>query len=189
MNGFPHPAARICALLLLTAFLAAPAENSPSTPDLLYSLQAATLTAFNAYVARTEVQNAATLTNGPFLWIDGLPDDQRGQAISKLRAGDVQLRRLSIGKGDNNPNIPGGMIHDWQGIIFIPGARLEDVLQILQDYDHQSAYYAPDVSQSRIESHGQSHPRSQVTVSPWDYEMRLTTFRLCNKLCNRLANH
>ena len=133
-----------------SAALAGPAVEATGGP---YALQAATLTAFNAYVSRTEGQNAATLKSGPFLWVDSLPEDQRTQAFATLRAGEVQMRRLSIGKGDNNPNVPGGMIHDWQGIIFIPGTKLEDVLRILQDYNHQSTYYAPDVTESRIESH------------------------------------
>jgi hypothetical protein len=118
-----------------------------------FTLKPDTTEAFARYLAHTEAQNAITLQNGPFLWIDGLPEDQRTQALAKLHSGEVQTRRLSIDKSENNPSVPGGMIHDWQGIIFIPGAKLDDVLHILQDYDHQSTYYAPDVAQSRIESH------------------------------------
>ena len=118
-----------------------------------YSLQAATVEAFNSYVAKTEVRNAATLQNGPFLCVDGLPDAQRTEALAKLHAGDVQMHRLSVREEGNDPDVAGGLIHDWQGIVFIPGAKLDDVLKILQDYDHQSIYYAPDVAKSRTESH------------------------------------
>ena len=55
--------------------------------------------------------------------------------------------------------IPGGMIHDWEGIVFIPGAKLRDVLALLQDYDHQSIYFAPDVQQSKLEEHSGNHYR------------------------------
>jgi hypothetical protein len=154
VNGFyPTAAVRLCTLFLLAVACAESAGTTLDTSDGLYSLQTVTSNAFNAYVSRTEAQNAPTLRSGSFLWVDGLPEDQRIQAVAKLRGGEVQMRRLSVGKGDNNPNIPGGMIHDWQGIIFIPGTKLDDVLSILQDYDHQSTYYAPDVTQSRIESH------------------------------------
>jgi len=118
-----------------------------------YSLQAATVEAFNSYVAKTEARNAATLQNGPFLTVDGLPDAQRTEALAKLRAGDVQMHRLSVREEGNDPDVAGGLIHDWQGIVFIPGAKLDDVLKILRDYDHQSIYYAPDVAKSRTESH------------------------------------
>lgn len=47
--------------------------------------------------------------------------------------------------------IPGGLIHDWGGIIFISGAKLKAVLAILQDYNQQATYFAPDVEQARIE--------------------------------------
>jgi hypothetical protein len=135
--------------------LAAPRDGgSPlAHSSLLYSLHAATAEAFGTYLARTEAQNAATLRNGPFLWVDGLAEKDRNEALAKLRDGGVVTRRLSTGKGGNRPDVPGGMIHDWEGIVFIPGAKLDDVLRILQDYDHQSTYYAPDVSKSRIETH------------------------------------
>jgi hypothetical protein len=36
---------------------------------------------------------------------------------------------------------------------FIPGATLDETLQILEDYDHHAEYYAPDVQRSKILSH------------------------------------
>ena len=96
--------------------------------------------------------NAETLRDGPFLWVDGFQGDERTKALAKLRMGEVEMRRLSIGAGGGNVNVSGGMIHDWEGIVFIPGVRLEDVLKILEDYDHQTIYYTPDVAKSRIES-------------------------------------
>ena len=54
---------------------------------------------------------------------------------------------------------PGGMIHHWVGVVFIPGAKLEDVLAVLEDYDHQSTYYSPDVERSKIESRDGDHFR------------------------------
>ena len=48
---------------------------------------------------------------------------------------------------------PGGMIHDWEGAVFIPGAKLAEVLGILQDYNLEPTYFAPDVEQAKIEEH------------------------------------
>jgi len=135
---------------LLGALGSSTRGDQAARPEGLYLLKPATLEAFNAYVARTEAQNAETLRNGPFLWIDGLPEEERKGDVVKLRKGEVEMRRLSIGK---DANLPGGMIHDWEGIVFIPGVKLDDVLKILQDYDHQSTYYAPDVTKSKTESH------------------------------------
>jgi len=118
----------------------------------LFSLREATVQAFSSYVAKTETQNAETLRRGPFLWVDGLPDKDRTAAIARLKAGEVELRRLSASGAGRNIDVPSGMIHDWEGVIFIPGVKIDDVLKVLQDYDHHATYYAPDVAKARIES-------------------------------------
>jgi hypothetical protein len=120
--------------------------------DGLYSLRPATLQAFTNYVAKTDGLSAETLHKGPFLWVDGLQGSERTEAFAKLRAGEVTMRRLSVTADGGNINLSGGMIHDWEGVVFIPDARLEDVLRILEDYDHHAIYYTPDVVKSRIES-------------------------------------
>ena len=51
------------------------------------------------------------------------------------------------------------MIHHWVGAVFIPGAKLDDVLAVLQDYDQHAEYYAPDVERSKIESRDGDHFR------------------------------
>ena len=117
-----------------------------------YSLHASTVQAFVNYVAKTDAQNTDSLRTGPFLWVDGLQGKDRTEVFAKLRAGEVEMRRLSVAGDGGNIEVPRGMIHDWEGIVFIPGANLDEVLKILQDYDHHATYYAPDVTKSRIES-------------------------------------
>lgn len=141
------------AICLCSLLLGSTCRNGAAlVDDGWYSLRAATVQAFIGYVARIDVLNAETLRDGPFLWVDGFQGDERTKALAKLRMGEVEMRRLSIGAGGGNVNVSGGMIHDWEGIVFIPGVRLEDVLKILEDYDHQTIYYTPDVAKSRIES-------------------------------------
>ena len=43
--------------------------------------------------------------------------------------------------------------------MFIPGAKLDDALAVLEDYDKHSVYYAPDVERSKIESRNGDHFR------------------------------
>ena len=120
---------------------------------LLFSLRGATVEAFGKYIAGTEGENAASLRNGPFLWIDGLPEPERTETTAKVKNGEVELRRLSVTPSGGRVEIPGGLIHDWEGIVFIPGVKVDDVLKILEDYNHHATYYAPDVERARIESH------------------------------------
>jgi hypothetical protein len=46
--------------------------------------------------------------------------------------------------------VPDGLIHDWVGAIFIPGATLEKTLALVQDYDHHKEIYRPEVIDSRL---------------------------------------
>ncbi|MGB2663369.1 MAG: hypothetical protein WAK48_05160 [Candidatus Acidiferrum sp.] len=94
------------------------------------------------------------------------------------------MRRLSVSSAGENVNVPGGMIHDWEGIVFVPGVKIDDVLKILQDYDHQATYYAPDVEQARIESHNGNEfhvflrfRRHKVVTVVLDTEHDITYFR------------
>jgi hypothetical protein len=123
-----------------------------SLHDSFYSLRAATVQAFASYVAKTDGLNAETLRDGPFLWVDGLQGNERAEALAKLKSGEVEMRRLSVAADGAKINVSGGMIHDWEGVVFIPGAKLDDVLKILEDYDRQAIYYTPDVVKSRIDS-------------------------------------
>ena len=121
-------------------------------------LRPATNTAFDRYVALTEQRNAQELKTGQhLLWIDSLGQAERAKAYEELKQGSVKMSKLdTLDNGVEIP-VPGGMIHHWVGLAFIPGARVDDVLAILQDYNRQSTYYAPDVVQSRIESHDGDH--------------------------------
>jgi hypothetical protein len=153
-------------------------------PIIFFNLRPETADAFSRYLAKTDAQNEASLRQGPFLWVDGLQDNERRDALAKLKGGEVQMRRLSVDSSGGTVTVPGGMIHDWEGIVFVPGVKLDDVLHILQDYDHQATYYAPDVERARIESRSgdQFHVflrfrRHKVVTVVLDTEHAITYFR------------
>jgi hypothetical protein len=138
----------------LAATSAAPlgqAAPYPVTSEIT-SLKSATAQAFDNYLAKVDAKNKITPA-GPFLWVDGLAIGERDAAYANLRDGKVEIRREKPEVG--NPS--GGLLHDWQGIVFVPGARLADVLGVLQDYNHHATYYGPDVDQSKIESRNGDH--------------------------------
>ncbi|MGC2389352.1 MAG: hypothetical protein WA621_08145 [Candidatus Acidiferrum sp.] len=123
-------------------------------------LDSNTIAAFDRYMHLTDERNDSELKRGSaLLWIDALPDAQRAEAYSALKRGEVQIHQLSTLDNGTPIDCPGGMIHHWVGVVFIPGAKLGDVLGILEDYDHQSIYYAPDVERSKIESRDGDHFR------------------------------
>ena len=142
------------ALLTLAPWLSGNEPEGAGAP----SLRPNTVAAFDEYVKLTEARNAEELQRGTnLLWIDGLKDSERAQAYEALKRGQVQMQKLETRRNGEKTRCPGGMIHHWVGVAFIPGAKLQDVLRVLQDYDHHAQYYAPDVEQSKIESHDGNH--------------------------------
>lgn len=130
--------------------------GEPALPKLKTETQAA----FDRYAKLVESRNEAELKqNTNLIWIDGLPEAQRAEAYDGLKRGDVKMQKLEILDNQKVIDCPGGMIHHWTGVVFIPGAKVADVLGVLQDYDRHAVYYAPDVERSKIESREGDHFR------------------------------
>ena len=145
----------IFSVALTLAMTCFPAAAAPGV-----ELRPATNAAFDRYVALTDQRNVRELQTGQhLLWIDSLPEAERAKAYAELKQGAVKMNKLETRDNGAEIPVPDGMIHHWVGLAFIPGAHVNDVLAILEDYDHQSTYYAPDVVRSKIESHDGDHFR------------------------------
>lgn len=151
----------VIASFLLSLLLAACLGSTPSVlgadpvPEKLSPRASA---AFERYVQLTDERNETELKRGSdLLWVDALPEAQRTEAYSAMKRGEVEIHQLSTLEGGKPIDCPGGMIHHWVGVVFIPGAKLGEVLSVLEDYDQQSIYYAPDVERSKIESRNGDH--------------------------------
>jgi len=155
-----NPSKTLGELLLLAAFciIASCMANAgePAVPE----LKPGTLQAFERYVKLTDARNVVELRRGTnLLWVDGLPDVQRAEAYAALKHGEVKMQKLETRDNGTAIPCPGGLIHHWAGVVFIPGAKLDDVLGVLEDYDKHSIYYSPDVERSKIESRNGDHFR------------------------------
>jgi hypothetical protein len=119
---------RPLALALALAFPALPAELKPKTVE-----------AFDRYIRQTEDRLAASQT---FLWADESPDRAR-----RARQGEIVVSPFN-----KKPEIalPNGLIHDWVGAVFIPGATLDRTLALVQDYNRHKDIYKPEVIDSRL---------------------------------------
>ncbi|PYU03932.1 MAG: hypothetical protein DMG34_11785, partial [Acidobacteria bacterium] len=116
--------------------------------------------AFANYVRATEARNNSELQRGTdLLWIDRLPEAARKRSYTDLAQGAVELQQRRKLASGSEFHCPDCMIHHWEGVVFIPGARLDDVLRVLEDYDRHAEYYAPDVARSKIESRDGDHFR------------------------------
>ena len=91
-------------------------------------LKQETIDAFNRYVATAESRIQSSY-NGALR----LPDSPQMRAGAVL-VEPAQGNGLLATKG-------GGLIEDWIGAVFIPGAKLATTLAVAQDYPHHKDYY------------------------------------------------
>jgi hypothetical protein len=148
-------------------------------------LKPKTLDAFVQYVHTREAGMNQELASGKnFLWIDSLSQPDRNEAYASLKQGQIIAQRTQSGDPDAPISVPGGLIHDWVGLVYIPGVTLPQAMSMLQDYDHDSEYYNPQVLKSKLVEHSGNDfkvflrlKRVQVltVVLDTDYDVHFTT--------------
>lgn len=128
---------------LFTAALLAPLPAA-AAELITAELKPATIGAFDAYMRKAEARIEAQAHAANFLWVDSAPDRKSiaaGQALAEPFAGAGETE------------IAGGLIHDWIGAVFIPGATLGRVLAFVEDYDNHKNFYNPEVLDSKTLTH------------------------------------
>jgi hypothetical protein len=113
-------------------------------------LRTQAVAALDRYVEQAEerIQHEQSSTES-FLAINSLPPADRSEVEERLRRGEVRVEK----HGASPRQVPGGLVHHWQGVAFIPGATTGQVLHVVQDYDHLARYYHPEVVSSQLISH------------------------------------
>ena len=105
-------------------------------------LRSSTLDAWNVYLKKVDLQlQERAERHRPFLWMDESPD-----RAARVRRGEVVVAP-AVGRGTQE--VPSGLIHDWIGVIFIPGATIESVSAVIHDYDDYQRIYRPVVVKSK----------------------------------------
>jgi hypothetical protein len=126
---------RLAAALVLCSFSVSGAPAAELRPE--------TVQAFERYIRETEARLEQRLRpGGIFLWVDEEP-----QRATQVREGGVPIEDRG---GRDTIAVPGGLIHDWVGAVFVPGVTLGKTLALIQDYDHNQDNYQPEVLASRL---------------------------------------
>ena len=113
-------------------------------------LKPETAAAFDRYIAATEARMNQDTALGQFLVIDRLPEAQRKEAYDQLQGGQPYIEELHT-EADGRPiRIPGGLIHHWVGIMFIPKGTLSEVNAVLQDVENEPSIYKPEIRKARL---------------------------------------
>ena len=102
----------------------------------LSHLEAATLALFQDYTAKFEQRVSEPFTASGKLWID---DDHSGKH-KDFDAGKPVV------EARENRDIANGSIHHYSGTIRVPGATIDQVRRVMQDYSNYPNYFKPDVA-------------------------------------------
>lgn len=148
MEGMANRTWTLAPLALLACVITTRVHAAPAAAAA--ELQNRTIQAFDRYVRLTE---ARLNGNAPFLWIDGLPETRRREALDAVRRRELSIERLETKDNGREIDAPGGMIHHWVGTAFVPGATIDQALAVLQNYNEHSRIYAPTVAASKLQSH------------------------------------
>ena len=113
--------------------------------------QAKTTAAFDEYVRLTEARLDAELAGaGPYLRIDAHPQARRDAELARLKSGAVLIEQLETLENGRRIEAPDGLIHHWIATVFLPGADLDRVVEMLQDYDRHAQLFVPGVMRSKL---------------------------------------
>ena len=109
-------------------------------------LQFQTLDAFSSHIRKAETEMEQTLHGeGSFLW-----SETSSKTIEQRLKGEIPAEFWS---GKNPVEVPDGLIHDWIGAVLIPGATVDDLLTVIQNYDDHKRIYKPEVIDSKLITH------------------------------------
>lgn len=114
-------------------------------------LQPHTNAIFDNHIAIIESRIEKSYQQPQFLTVN--PADK----AEKIRQGTILIEPVA---GGGNLDIKGGMIQDWKGTMFIPSAKLGDVLTVARDFPSQAQTMKPDIAAVRVRS--QQGDRYQV---------------------------
>lgn len=129
------------------AFLALVSSSTSSASE----LKPATAKAFAHYEELTEARMRAEEADpAEFLFLDTLPQNQKHEEIARVRAGGIYIRPLITREDGKKIEIPGGMVHHWIAVGFLPKAHLADAIRIAQDYEHHADFFGPDIQRSHL---------------------------------------
>ena len=138
--------------VLLALCFTCPAATRPS------ELTQPTAEAFQRYLQRTEARMQSELADPEhFLYFDSLPEENKNSMLTRLHNGQVVIEQMRTDDHGKEIKVPGGLVHHWLAIGFIPGITRDQVIDLAQDYPRHPEVYAPDVQQAHVLAHIDQH--------------------------------
>lgn len=121
-------------------------------------LKPETAQAFDTYVRSYE--RNSPLSPGEFLSIDQQSPALRAQSYERLRGGEVLIEH----REPPEHRFRDALLHHWVGTAFFPGATLDQVFTVLEDYKSYESTYAPEVVQARVLERNQDNFKVELRL-------------------------
>jgi len=120
-------------------------------------LKSETLQAWDAYVehAQRRIQDGSR-GQTPFLRVD-----ENRELSERVRTGEVLVEPED---GKSPHPVRHGLIHDWMGVVFLPNAKLDEVVGVLNSYERYKDYYRPMVLDSTLLEKGPNWERVRLLM-------------------------
>lgn len=149
-------------------------------------LKQETSNAFSRYIVLTEERMARSLRDGEsFYSMGGKPEWKREALRIRLRQGEIIIDQAETLDGERTIKIPGGLVHHWIALGFIPGVNLNQTLALLQDYEQYPVVYRPDVKRTKLLSTDGTHfdiylrlYQKTIVTAEFNAEFEVTYFRV-----------
>jgi hypothetical protein len=121
------------------------------------NLKAETVAAWDEYIQSVNVTlQDRVRPGGSFLWTYDEPE-----RIAKVHRGEIVV---APAPGPSPRKVPGGLIHHWIAAAFLPDVKLDDILEITEDYDRYKEFYRPSVIASKTVARGDSKDNFSMQV-------------------------
>ncbi len=106
------------------------------------NLKAETVAAWDDYIQSVSVSlQDRVRPGGGFLWTD-----ENSERIAKVHGGEIVV---APAPGPSPRKVPGGLIHHWIAAAFLPNVKLDEILEVTEDYDRYQEFYRPSVIASK----------------------------------------
>lgn len=117
-----------------------------SAPVGALELHSETLSAYREYIGSVRKWFEERTRSG-----GSLGDLAQGDLSRSVRDGYVPVQ---AGRGDGIVDVPGGLVHHWKGVAFIPHVTLEEAMNVSQDFASYKHAYSTIMQASLLERNG-----------------------------------
>jgi hypothetical protein len=127
-------------------------------------LKSETLQAWDVYVRQVQLRiQDRSRGHAPYLRVD----ETQGLA-ERVRAGEIVVEP----EGGKSPVVaPRGLIHDWVGVVFVPNAKLDEVMGVLNEYERYKDFYRPMVTESKLLEEGPNRELVRLLMTQRAYSV------------------